>query len=366
GKGEDGNTDLYYARAAVDATKTKPLKLMPFTLSEANQNTGMIEDTLLPNDTVTVFTGNKGPRAWRMRYFVPDMTKSLSLDVYIGGAATPTNVTLNNCADFTDYIAALNPANPADLPDLTREYTLQFTSVVGGKTNTYRLAFDPYRNKVRVLVQPAAVPDKITAIHVKGQPRLQRLTKNLAPDVYPMVSVERWRYIDPATGVYFYGYTYDANTNTYINNSLQLMPRIWLYWVRKHEDGLGSRVYYRTLRQLTRANTATPLNPTPDTGNAMLWSLWNETRNQTTGGLTYRTSVDMPERMLPMEVLSQDGMVNITRQSAGPNSPEAGLWVVSSASRDLFPPYPPVSKPVQKTEHDLYLQVINVPVPENN
>ncbi|MHB9024442.1 MAG: outer membrane protein assembly factor BamB family protein [Armatimonadota bacterium] len=348
GRSEAGNTDVYYARAFVNAASAKPVSLQPLIQSGAEPTTGNILETLQANDTGTVFTGS--PRAWRLLLdptdtdtpvndITNDLVKSLTVYVEINSSGVFEKVRFNRWMD----LPTPPPVAPSDLPDSTREYILQFVA----SARTYRLAFDPYRNKVRVVVQPATPADKITKILVKGQPRLQRLTTNLAPDIYPLVSVERWRFYDTTTSTYNFGN----------NNSLLTSPRIWLYWVRKHEDGLGSRVYYRTLRMRDQ-------NAIPDPANPAIIRLDNETRD-----LNNRTNIDMPERMLPMEVLAQDGMVSIARQSAGPNSPEAGLWVVSSASRDLFPSYPDPSvtlRAPQKTEHDVFLQIINVPVPENN
>jgi hypothetical protein len=150
------------------------------------------------------------------------------------------------------------------------------------------------------------------------------------------------------------------------DGKLKDAPRIWLFWMREHQDGLGSRAYYRTYRMKYDLGTA---------GNPQVFDLVPETRgNQLDegveasglpGGSPLPTrNVDMPDRMLPMEVFGADGSLFITRQSATPNSPEAGLWVLSTNSRDNWPPYL-APMPAHPTPHDLFLQVLNVPVPDN-
>jgi hypothetical protein len=81
---------------------------------------------------------------------------------------------------------------------------------------------------------------------------------------------------------------------------------------------------------------------------------------------------------LPLEVAAQDGTLFVTRmslaQQPSSNSPESGLWVLSTANESLFPPYPDVHQltvglqhpmDTPPTLHDLFLQVVDVPEPDN-
>ncbi|MHB9131375.1 MAG: outer membrane protein assembly factor BamB family protein [Armatimonadota bacterium] len=358
------NYDLYYARVAVNPANAAPLALQPLTLHETDPATGLVVEAFTPNVDSTIFTGGKY-RAWTLFYdpnpaVAPNKNLSLLLVVKTKDGGNPevsTNVTLQQMVDLQGLPALVNPVT---FLDAQREYLLEF--VVGGKT--VRLSLDPYLGIVRVVKAQVAV----TAVTIMGQPRIQQLTKNLAPDVFPVVSVERWRYIDPAQGK-VYGPA-DSQVNPDIINvensmSLRKYPRLWLYWVREHNDGLGGRAYYRTFLMGNAGTVAAP----------QIITLVPETRGNYTdegvaasaapGGNPMPTrNVDMPERMLPMELFGADGSLFITRQSASPNSPEAGLWVLSTNSRDSWPPFL-APMPVHPTPHDLFLQVLNVPVPDN-
>jgi len=54
---------------------------------------------------------------------------------------------------------------------------------------------------------------------------------------------------------------------------------------------------------------------------------------------------------------------NLTLVRSTSVAPESGIWVLSTATRDLWPSYP-LDQPEQAIRHDLYLQTINVPVPD--
>lgn len=189
-----------------------------------------------------------------------------------------------------------------------------------------RLQVDPYRDIVKVLA------GTVTSVQITGTQRLQRLTTHNAADVNPTVTLEFQR---------------DETANP----QLAAKPRVWLFWTRQLEDGTGSHVYYRSYR----ADPAVP-------------GLQSEQRQGTTV-----SSVDMPERMLPMEQLSNDGTVSVVKQTNA-----SGVWVLSTAARTLPIPYPnafgldakylgdPTKfvrvDPVMPV--DLFLQLISVPVPE--
>lgn len=330
GRTADGRTDLYYARARVNpATAVSPLTLQTLVLPGAANN-GVVSETLAFDARRNLWYGNNY-LAWLPRFNLADDTR-LRLDITVDNAGVPASgeVNLDHWIGWGTY-----PGGKVvqDLPDPQREYALEFT--LAGQT--FRMGFNPYQGTLRPL-EP--LPLAITEVKVSGLPRLQRLTTHIAPDVMPMVSVERWRSINTA-----------GNKDFGPNGELVARPRIWLYWLRQHEDGLGTRVYYRSLRP----NAALPTR------------LLAEERNGET--VDQANNVPMPERMLPAEVLSMDSGIFITRQSAGPGSREAGTWVLSTASRDLTPPYPFVlgdaAIPPQRTWHDLFLQVISTSVPDN-
>ncbi|OPZ83047.1 MAG: hypothetical protein BWY76_02465 [bacterium ADurb.Bin429] len=333
-----GNTDLYYARVkvdprpATDTRSTRPLVLQPLILSDApDQATGVITEALAPNSMTKpmFFTGGRY-RAWWLR--VAADARQLKLTVKTKGGTTDT-VTMDAWMDkpaawpadgeLVDVFGALDPI---------REYPLEYTSLNG---RLYRIGFNPYTGTARILRQPATDPETVSTVSITGVPRVQRLTNHYAPDVQPIVSVERWR-------------TWDGAPDYGPGSSLQAAPRVWLYWTRQHDDALGSRVYYRTWRMVNAGTAANPIITRLDT----------EARSETNP-----QNMDMPERMLPMEVLSPDGTATVVRQSAGVTSPEAGLWVLTTASRDLWPLYPNAGER-EMTRHDLFLQVINVPAPD--
>jgi len=293
----DGNIDLYYARLKVGTGAEAVISLLPLRLPEGDA-AGLVTENFTTSGT-GVFTGGQF-LAW-----------APGLQVVVNG--TPLPLTID---------------------DSKREYELSDA----GKT--FRLSVDPYRGIVRV------VEGTVTSIAFIGQPRVQRLTNNLAPDVNPIVSVERYRYL-----------TADGNGNPVPyygpDGTLQAQPRIWLFWTRHHEDGLGTRAYYRTLR----------MSPA---GGAEYSRLDAEVRGNDLAETAANTwNIDMPDRMLPMDAMAPDGSLFVTRQSASVNSGQAGLWVFSTASRSIWPKYPDPSVHVnQFTLHDLYMQSINVPAPD--
>lgn len=313
--GEDGNIDLYYARVQVNATAPL-LTVQPLSLPDADPATGKVKEDFTSAGN-GLFTGGK----------------------YLGWAKDSV-LTING----TDH--------PLDMiTDLQHEYVLEFTD---GVNNQVKLSIDPYRGLVRVQ------RGQVTSVTLTGKPRLQRLTTHLSPDVNPMVSIERWRYLNADNSLNFGADGTDIQGS---DGSLKARPRVWLFWTRHHEDGLGSRVYYRTLRMSKGATDTeytrldgeirgkgfTDADPSkPELAN----NTWN---------------VDMPERMLPMQMPVSDGSLFITRQSASNNSPQAGLWVLSTATRASSPPYlgTAMTNMYQTTQHDLFMQVINVPVPDN-
>lgn len=324
----DGNTDLYYTRMAQDTADPTKWTVTALGLAAGDATGGQVTEVLTPSAGNTLFTGSQY-LAWTL--FNDDLKPPaqdpprFKLTVKTVSQPGGTDITMKKWVEL-----------PASAPtgvmaDSRREYVLEFQ--VGAQA--FRLGVDPYRGVVRVLRATEAV----TEIAITGMPRIQRLTTNLAPDVNPMVSVERWRYFNGGSRIF------DAA------NTLKTAPRVWIYWARQHEDGLGTRVYYRTVR----------VGAQPGTNNPRLVS-------EVRGGTGTVVNVDMPERMLPMDVLAPDGSVFIGRQSATVNSPEAGLWVLSTASRNLESPYydPAAGAAItQSTLHDLFLQVINVPVPDN-
>lgn len=271
----DGNTDIYYARARFDPVKMS-LSALALKLPEApDQRSGIISEALTANATNTLFTG---------------------------GAFLGWNNQLTVTVDGVDHLLAV----AGGAWDTTREYPLDY--VQGGAV--VRLRVDPYRGNVRVL------QGSITSVTLAGIPRLQRLTRSMAPDINPVIALETNRagtVVDP--------------------------PRLWLYWVRQMQDGLGNRVLYNTMRL-----TGSHLEP--------------EQRGRVNApGVP---NVDMPERMLPMEVLGADGAIAITPQR-GNGRTETGLWVLTTATRAQSTPY---AGSTELTVHDLYLQVVNVPVPD--
>ncbi len=344
----NGNTDLYYARVKVDPKPptdpraSRPLVPQPLILADDDVDpaTGVVTETLKPSDPAkpTLFTGGRfrawwlhvaaDPRQLKLTVKVKDTTvDTVTMDAWLEKpAAWPAD------GDVVDIFGAKDPV---------REYQLEYT---GANGKVYRLGFDPYLGTVRILRQPAAPakvgdPDyRIAEISITGVPRIQRLTTHYAPDVLPIVSVERWRDLDGGFGPDTYG----------PGESLKLAPRVWLFWTRQHDDTLGPRVYYRTWRTVNTGTVATP----------QIVRLETETRTAAT-----LINIDMPERMLPMELLSPDGTATVTRMSATVNSPEAGLWVLTTQSRDLWPLYPNAGEG-EMTRHDLFMQVINVPVPD--
>ena len=395
GSRADGNADLYYARLGVSGTVAPSLTLQTLHLPEATTVEGTVTEYLQPSaDNSTFLTGNA--LVWLLS-FDPNNTSNLRLRVQVSAVkpdhtTVTTELTLGNWRDLPDN------TQPAILPDARAEYVLEGT--LDGKL--LRVSFNPYRSVLRVMQTPYA----LTSVQVTGVPRLQRLTSSLSADINPMVCVERYRYKD------------ENNNKVFGNaNNLLTSPRVWLYWTRIHEDGLGPRIYARPYRQIPGANgrmdlrvesdiTPTPgwngtqvaaavtgtdvtVNSTLGFSNGMLVNVGATVINEAVtvvDAITLRFSHTVtvaagdavqpvltryiPERMLPMEVLAGDGSIFITRQS-GPdtasvlaNSPEAGMWVLSTASRDLFPPYPDLGVENQPTRHDLFLQVINDPVPD--
>lgn len=301
---------------------------------------GVVKETLRPTDPAkpVLFTGGRN-RAWWLHVKSDPQQVKLTVQVKDGTTDTVTMDAWNDkpvawpaAGELVDIFGARDPV---------REYQLEYT---GANGKAYRLGFDPYVGTVRVLRQPAAPakvgdPDyRIAAVAVTGVPRVQRLTSHYAPDVLPIASVERWRDLDGGVGPDTYG----------PGDSLKLAPRVWLYWTRQHDDTLGPRVYYRTWRMVNFGDATNP----------KIVRLEPETRSSAT-----LINVDMPERMLPMEVLSPDGTATVARMSASANSPEAGLWVLTTQSRDLWPLYPNAGEG-DMTRHDLFMQVINVPVPD--
>lgn len=286
GRRGDGNTDLYYARLSVDATKTPPVV-------NVDSQGDTITEALTANSDNTSFSGASS-LAWQIS----------GLGVTVNGVVMPWSYTT----------------------DTQQQYE------VANADGSLRLLVDPYRGVVKV------VKGTVNTVSFTGVPRLQRLTYNLAPDVNPIVSIERWRYLND-----------DGTPNYGADGSLQAKPRVWLYWVRQHDNGLGSRVYYRTWRPNAGAKTLDP-----------------ETRR------VGANNIDMPERMLPMDMYAQDGTVFITRMSGetpSGDAPEAGLWVLSTAARSLYPSYPDMTKlnPAQinpAVQYDLFLQALDVPVPD--
>jgi outer membrane protein assembly factor BamB len=312
-----GNTDLYYARLNA-GNALKSLTCQSLVLPESNQTTRLLTETLAPNTENTLFTSRH--RAWG------------------NGDVDP----LDNLPKLWVKINHGENYHPVLIDDTKTEYEVTIVQ----NDQQYRLRIDPYRGVIRVS------RGNVTSLIIRGMPRVQRLTTNAAADVNPMVSVERWRYVRD-NGTADYGQ----------NDYLATTPRLWLYWSRRHEDGLGTRAYYRTFRLHNIGTTAAPV----------VTGLDAEVRDEHTPFNLNdpELNVNMPERMLPIEVLSQDGAsLFVTRMSASVNSPEAGLWVLSTASRNREWLYPgqegTSSQPRQRpTLHDLFLQVINVPVPDN-
>lgn len=210
-----------------------------------------------------------------------------------------------------------NGAVTLTLPAET-ELQKQVFQVSGG---AYLLQVDRMRGAITVL------KGSVTEIALKGIPLLQRLTANLAADINPTVSIETYRYRD-------------AGGNPVDDNHLAEKPRVWLFWTRQYADGLGGRIVSRTFRL--------------DAAAARL------------GDDAYAgdPNVDMSEHLLPAEILGQDGMASVTRQAD-----TAGLWVLSTAARSLSPAYPKILLGVNErylpAQQDLFLQVLNRPVPDN-
>ena len=246
---------------------------------------------------------------------------------YHAWTATGLSITLVNQdtqGNKTNYSLTLNTG------DTQQQY--QLTTTDGALV----ISVDPYHGIVHILRDTVGI---VVSVTLSGAVRTQRLTTNLGADKNPCVSVERWRYFgQPAA-----------------STSLTTNPRIWLFWTRQQSDSLARRIYYQTWRMPT--NGAGPLT--------------DETR-ATTGAAT---TVDMPERLLPLEVPGQDGTLFITRmslaQQPSPNSPESGLWVLTTGNRSLFPPYPDLNTLTNgglntpPTMHDLFLQVVDMPEPDN-
>jgi hypothetical protein len=304
GRIADGNTDLYYAR--LDVQQGAGGTFAGLALGGLDV-AGPVPEILTPNAAKTVFTGGKY-LAWQsdLTLVVDGVTRALTV--------------------------------PAGAWDTQREYTVEWEA--GGKVG--RLAVNPYVGTVRVL------RGTVNTVSLTGLPRLQRLTDHLAPDTNPVAVIERYRHADGGAKVYGEG------------DTLKTSPRVWLFWVRRHDDGLGARAYYRTY---TMHNTGTAAAPT-------ITRLDAEVRGKDAAETaSTASSADMPERMLPMEALASDGALFVTRQAKEENDDttarEAGLWVLSTATRGLTPPYPDAAAanaPI--TGHDLFLQAINVPVPE--
>lgn len=268
GHAEGGQSGLYYARLRVDPTRPQPLVAQPLTLPGADA-AGKVSETLTARDGNTRFTGG-AYLAWA------DLT-----------------VVVNDEQEL-----------PTDINDLQPEYTLRTPD------GHIRLSVDPYRGLVRV------VTGTVHSIRFVGRPRLQRLTAHLMSDQQPAIAVERWRGWDGAVRL--------------DDPELLARPRVWLFWTRRHDGGLGRRIWYRPWRMVNAGTSAAPIIT----------------------GLT----PEAQEQMLPTDELTQDSGLAVLPQCAGPHSPETGVWVLTTSARDLWPPYP-LTPPRDPAPQDLFMQV---------
>jgi VCBS repeat-containing protein len=398
----DGNTDLYFARLTV-RQEANPLNdpaepivpalvMQPVTTPEADPTTGILVDKLKSSQANMLYLPGDA-LAWVL-YVDPADTDPRRVRLDLTGTKPVTGTTYTTTLSLKHWVE-LPAAQPAGiLPDDIRDYVLE--GLMDGRP--LRVLFNPYNGTVRIL----ASPYPITAATVTGLPRLQRLTSHLGADVNPIVDVERWRYKDDAGTKVFGG-----------DGSLQTRPRVWLYWTRMHDDGLGPRVYARPYRltpvggstvrmdlrmddsgvtppgwnhAVVTANstgTEVTVNSTLGYQTGMRVNLGTQRNEMVTvvDGITLRFTHAVTanagdqvvpifqryeaDHLLPMETLTADGSIFIVRQAGLDtptvlaNSPEAGLWVLSTANRDLTPNYPG-SDPTL-IHHDLFLQVLNDP-----
>ncbi|HEX2951762.1 MAG TPA: hypothetical protein VHV83_19680, partial [Armatimonadota bacterium] len=142
---------------------------------------------------------------------------------------------------------------------------------------TVQTEFNPYLGTVKLTQIPTG--DTITSVTIDGTPRLCRLTSDPAADTNPTIAID------------------DRITPT--------NPLVWIFWDRQLTDLLGTRVYFKTCQVPDPTTTAT-------------------------------FTLNASERILPMDLSAQDGSIAIGRLDAATPS----LWVLSTASRSIYPPYP--------------------------
>jgi len=201
----DGNTDLYYARLAVDKDTREVSVDMIVDPSEISP---------ISNDMRSVPSENQ----FVSDYFPWYINDHFAMQISVAGGAFENVVWANKRAISMT------------------EYEVSGMSISGGE---YKISFNPYRGIATVKT------GNITDIKITGYIYLQRLTDNLAQDIDPTVVVERW-HVSRYDGLYS-DFVKDFGADA--NNLLADHPRIWIYWARRHTDNLGVRSYYKSFRQ---------------------------------------------------------------------------------------------------------------------